>query len=132
MRGLKICLWIAGVLCLLSVIGMFLPCPALCAIARAFGIEPTSDSPLLEYGVRTTLATYVAVGVYLVILAMNPMKYGVLVPFTGVASLFLGLVCAAAGVVAEMPALWFLGDSLSCLILGVLILVFWRKAKASN
>jgi len=28
-----------------------------------------------------------------------------------------------------MPALWFLGDAVPCLILGVLIVVFWRKAK---
>jgi hypothetical protein len=132
MRGLKICLWIAGVLCLLLVIGMFLPCPALCAIARAFGIEPTPDSPLLEYMVRLLFATYVGVGVYFVILALDPMKYGVLVPFTGVAALLMGLACVVVGVIAEMPPMWFLSDSLSCLVLGVLILVFWRKAKASN
>ena len=129
MRGLKIFLWIGAVLCLLSAIGMFLPCSVLCAIARAFGIEPTSDSPLLEYGVRTILATYVAVGVYLLILALDPMKYGVLVPFTGVASLFLGLVCAVAGVVAEMPPKWFLSDSLSCAVWGVLVLICWQKAR---
>jgi hypothetical protein len=129
MRGLKIFLWIGAVLCLLSAIGMFLPCSALCAIARAFGIESTSDSPLLEYGVRTTLATYVAVGVYLVILALDPMKYGVLVPFTGVASLFLGLVCAVAGVASAMPLWWFLSDSLSCVVWGVLVLIFWQKAR---
>lgn len=131
MRGLKIFLWIGAVLCLLSVIGMFLPCSVLCAIARAFGVEPTSDSPLLEYGARTTLATYFAIGVCLVILAMNPLKYGILVPFTGVASLFLGLVCAVAGAVAEMPPKAFLSDSLSFIVWGVLILIFWRKARPS-
>jgi len=129
MRGLKIFLWIGAVLCLLSAIGMFLPCSVLCAIARAFGIESTSDSPLLEYGVRTILATYAAIGVYLVILALDPMKYGVLVLFTGVASLFLGLVCAVAGVVAAMPLLWFLSDSLSCAVWGVLVLICWQKAQ---
>jgi len=29
----------------------------------------------------------------------------------------------------KMPILWFLGDSLSCMVLGFLILVFWRQAK---
>jgi hypothetical protein len=130
MRGLKIFLWIGAVLCLLSAIGMFLPCSVLCGIARAFGVEPTTDSPLLEYGARTILATYAAVGVYLVILALNPMKYGVLVPFTGAAALFLGLVCAVAGMAAEMPPKWFLSDSLSCIVWGVLILIFWRKARS--
>jgi hypothetical protein len=31
-----------------------------------------------------------------------------------------------------MPFLWFLGDSLSCTILGILILVFWRQAKRAS
>jgi hypothetical protein len=31
-----------------------------------------------------------------------------------------------------MPAKWFLGDTLSCLVLGVLILVFWQRARRSQ
>jgi len=69
------------------------------------------------------------VGVFFVILALHPMKYGVLVPFSGLAAVFLGVVCAIAGLVVGMPVLWFLGDSVSCTVLGVLIVVFWRQAK---
>jgi hypothetical protein len=29
----------------------------------------------------------------------------------------------------KMPNLWFLGDSSSCLVLGILILVFWQRAR---
>jgi hypothetical protein len=132
MRALKICLWISGIACLLSAIGMFLPCSILCAIVRAFGIETTTDSPLLEYGARTTLATYFAIGVYLVILAMDPMKYGILVPFTGVAAVFIGVVCGITGLAVAMPLLWVLGDFVSCTVLGVLILVFWQQAKQAS
>jgi len=134
MRALKICLWIAGILCLLSVFGMFLPISALESIAKYFGIESLHlpDSPLVEYVVRVMSATYVAVGVYLVILALNPMKYGIMVPFTGLAAVFLGVACAITGLVVGMPVLWFLGDSLSCLVLGILILVFWRQAKQTT
>ena len=66
------------------------------------------------------------------ILALHPMKYGVLVPFSGLAAVFLGVVCAIAGLVVGMPVLWFLGDSVSCTVLGVLILVFWRQAKQTS
>jgi len=132
MRGLKICLWIAGILCLLSVFGMFLPIRVIESLARAFGVQTLPDSPLVMYVVRVMSATYAGVGVYFVILALHPMKYAVLVPFTGLASVFLGVVCAITGLVVGMPALWFLGDSLSCLVLGTLILLFWRQAKTSN
>jgi len=127
MRALKICLWIAGVGCLLSVFGMFLPMSAIESIAKFFGIESLPDSPLLVYAVRLMSGTYAAVGVFFIILALDPMKYGVMVPFSGVGAVFVGVVCAIAGLLTAMPLWWFLGDSLSCLVLGVLILVFWIK-----
>ena len=127
MRALKICLWIAGVGCLLSVFGMFLPMSVFESIAKFFGIESLPDSPLLVYAVRLMSGTYAAVGVFFIILALDPMKYGVMVPFSGLGAVFVGVVCAIAGLLAAMPLWWFLGDSLSCLVLGVLILVFWIK-----
>jgi len=132
MRALKICLWIAGILCLLSVFGMFLPIRAIESLVKAFGVQTLPDSPLVMYVVRVMSATYVGVGVYFVILALHPMDYGVLVPFTGLAAVFLGVVCGIAGLAVGMPLLWFLGDFVSCTVLGVLILVFWRRAKMAG
>ncbi|MHC4394326.1 MAG: hypothetical protein ACYS1A_01600 [Planctomycetota bacterium] len=134
MRALKICLWIAAILCLLSVFGMFLPIAAWESIAKFFGAESfhLPDSPLVEYVVRVGSAMAVATGVYLIILALHPMKYPVLIPFTGLASVLLGVVCGITGLVVRMYPLWFLGDTLSCLVLGILILVFWQKAKADQ
>ena len=132
MRALKICLWIAGVGCLLSVFGMFLPMSVFESIAKFFGIELLPDSPLLVYAVRLMSATYAAVGVFFIILALQPMKYGIMVPFSGVGAVFVGVVCAIAGLLTAMPLWGFLGDSLSCLVLGVLILVFWQQAKQTS
>ena len=129
MRALKICLWIAGVLCLLAVVGLFLPFSACQAVARFFGVESLPDSPLIMYVIRTAAATYVGIGVYFVILALRPKDYGVLVPFSGLAAVFVGAVCGITGLIVKMPVLWFLGDCLSCAVLGVLILLFWRRAK---
>ncbi len=86
MRGLKICLWVAGVGCLSSVFGMFLPVSACESVARFFGVETLPDSPLCVYALRVMSAMAVAVGVFLIILALDPMKYGVMVPFTGVSA----------------------------------------------
>ena len=128
MRALKICLWIAGILCLLSVVGMFLPISAWESIAKFFGIESLPDSPLVPYAARLMSATYAGVGVFFLILALRPMDYGIMVPFSGLAAVVLGVVCAITGLAVGMPVLWFLGDSVPCVVLGVLILVFWRKA----
>jgi hypothetical protein len=106
---------------------MVLPVSAVESICEAFGIESLPDSPQFMYAVRLLTATYCAAGAFLVILALDPVKYGVMVLFAGIASVFLGVVCGIAGLAAEMPIWWFLGDSLGCLVLGVLILVFWRQ-----
>ena len=132
MRALKICLWIAGFACLLSVFGMFLHVSAIETITKFFGIESLPDSPQFMYAVRLMSGTYAAVGVFFIILALQPMKYGVMVPFSGLGAVFVGVVCAITGLLSEMPLLWFMGDSLSCLVLGVLILVFWQKSKQAS
>jgi hypothetical protein len=132
MLGLKICLWITGILCLLCVFGMFLPVSTLESFTGLFGIESLPGSPLGTYMVRVVSATYVGIGVFCIILALDPMKYGVIVPFSGIVSVFLGVVCGITGPVVGMPAKWFLGDTLSSLLLGVLILVFWQQAKKAT
>jgi hypothetical protein len=129
MRGLKICLWVTGILCLLSVVWLFLPFSVYEAIGRSFGIEPLPDWPLFMYAMRTMAATFIGIGAYFIILALEPMKYKVLVPFSGLVAVFIGMVCVIAGTTAAMPVMWYLADALSCIILGSLILIFWQRAK---
>ena len=132
MCGLKICLWVAGILCLLCVFGVFLPVSIWESFIGFFGLDSFPDSPLFDYVVRVTSATFVGVGVFFIILAKDPMKYGIMVPFTGLAAVVLGVICGITGFAVKMPNLWFLGDALSCLVLGVLILVFWQQAKQTS
>jgi len=114
MRALKISLWIAGIGCLLSLFGMVLPVSSWESIAKLFGVESVPNLPQFSYAI---------------ILALDPLKYGVMVPFSGFGAVFVGMVCAIAGLLTKIAFWWFMGDSLSCLILGALILVFWQQAK---
>lgn len=132
MRGLKICLWITALACLLTLPALFLPIGVLESIVGVFDGQPFPDSPLLEYAIRTVSATFVAIGGFFIVLALNPAKYAILVPGSGLAFIFIGVVCMVTGPVVRMPALWFLGDALSCLVLGALILIFWRRGKRST
>jgi len=130
MRGLKICLLITGLLCLPCAGGIFLPISTLESFTKFFGIASLAGPPLATYAIRVVSATYTGIGVFFIILALNPLKYGVLVLFSGIGSVLLGMVCGITGSAVGMPAKWFLCDSLSCTVLGVLILVFWQRAKA--
>ena len=128
MRALKVCLWIVAVCCLLAMVGLFLPMSVLQSLAKAFGEQDFPDSPVFSYVVRVMCATYVGVGVFYLILALRPMKYGVLVPFSGAAGVFVGVACGISGLAAGVPLFWFLGDCLLCSVFGILILVFWWRA----
>jgi hypothetical protein len=129
MRGLKACLWIGGILCLVSAVGVILPLSAWESMASFFGAESFPSSPLVMYFIRVMSATYVAIGIFFIILARRPMEYGIIVPFAGLASVALGLTCAIVGYIEEMPNLWFLGDASSCLVFGLLVFFFWHQAK---
>jgi hypothetical protein len=98
-------------------------------VAKFFGAESLPDSPIFEYTARLMSATYAAIGVFFTILALRPLDYGVMVPFSGWTTLLLGVVCAIIGFTVGMPTWWFMGDAGFCFVFGVLILVFWRQAK---
>ena len=132
MRGLKVCLWITGLSCLLSVFGIFLPISIFQNIAGFFGIEALPASPVFAYAMRIISATYVGIGVFFIILATAPMKYGPLVPFSAIATFLLGVVCAIAGLVTKIPTLWFMSDASACMVLGTLILIFWRQSQPKS
>ena len=132
MRALKVCLGIAGVLCLLGVIGLFIPMSALGSVAATFGLPEFPDDPMFGLVYRVMAATYVAVGVFFIILALNPKKYGILVPFSGVAGVFVGVVLALCGAKASMPLWWCAVKFLFCAVFGVLIIVFWIRGRSAG
>lgn len=128
MRGLKICLWISGIMWLLSVIGVFLPVSVIESFYTFMGVESFPDSALFLYGLRVMSAIAAGVGVFYIILALRPMDYGIMVPFSGIGSIVLGVICGIAGISIKIPIPWFLGDALGCFVIGVLILAFWRQS----
>ena len=130
MSGLKSCLWIAGIACLISVCAMFfLPLSTWESIAKYFGVESLPDTPVFVYVARLTSAMWTMIGVFFIILAMNPSKYDVMIPFSGLAMVFLGMVCWVTGLVMGMPSRLVLVDSLSGIVLGTLIFAFWKRNK---
>ncbi len=129
MRALKICLWIHGLGCLLSVFTVFLPMRLLESLYATLLGQPFPDAPEIVYAVRLMSATSVMLGGFFILLALHPAERGVLVPFAGWATVFLGVVCVIGGLEARMPLWWFLGDALWCLVLGILIVIFSRQAR---
>lgn len=128
MRQLKICLWVIGLLYSLALVGLFMGSSTIESLATTFGSPAFPDSPLFAYTLRVMLGAYSAIGLFHVILALDPMRHGVLVPFSGVASILIGVACLVSGVKVGVSALVYIMDFFFCELFGVLILVFWFRA----
>ncbi|MCK4913689.1 MAG: hypothetical protein KAS69_03710 [Planctomycetes bacterium] len=132
MKALKICLWLTGIVCLLSVIGVIAPLKHIQWFMGLFGIESLPDSPLFLYMLRLICATWAGIGIFFIILALNPLSYGVLVPLSALFLILVGAVCGVTGFITKMPFKWYASDLLSCVILGLLILIFYPQAKKNG
>lgn len=130
MRGLKVCLWMAAVGCLLSVVGLFMSPELIESLFNWFRVdEQFPDGALVMYMFRLMSGTSVIIGVFFAILAIDPSMYGVLLPFSGLAAVAVGMLCAVTGIALGVVPQWYLGDALPCVIIGVLIFAFWQKTK---
>ena len=132
MRQLKICLWVVGVLYSLALVGLFMKSSTIESVATTFGSPAFPDAPLFAYTLRVMLGVYSAIGLFHVILALNPMKYGALVPFAGLAAILVGAICLVWGVKVRLSALVYLADFLFCELFGALIVVFWLRARPAE
>ena len=132
MKALKFCLWLTGIVCLLSVVGVVAPLKNIQWFMGLFGIESLPDSPLFLYMLRLICATWAGIGIFFIILALNPLSYGVLVPLSALFLILVGAVCGVTGFITKMPFKWYASDLLSCVILGLLILIFYPQAKKNG
>jgi hypothetical protein len=131
MRALRRTLVLMGLLCVLAIVGMALPVPTMAKLADRLGLGRTLiETPLFIYTVRVMCATFVAIGVFLFILAGDPLRYGVMVPFAGAASVWIGVSCALFGMASRMGAIYFVGDAAACILLGIFVMRFHRRAVA--
>ncbi len=127
MKGLKTVLWICGALLLLEFVEMLVPVRFLASWCGRFGIEMPLDS-MSTYMMRMCQASFGLMGVFLIILAKDPLKYGPMVLLAGYGDLFLALVVLAWGSRYGLPPLMVWLGTATLVTVGVLILLFRGKA----
>jgi hypothetical protein len=131
MKALKLVLWIAAVGCLAAVPFMVLPWSVFDKITLVFGIEPVPDNPLVMYILKVSCGVYGLIGVFFIILARNPLAYGAMLDLAAYGLTLFGLLSLIVGSSLEVPLRVFAGDSLSGLVLGIMIIVLSIKVKRS-
>jgi len=72
------------------------------------------------------------IGIFFVILARNPLKYGAMLPLAAYGLLCYGVFCLVGGIRYGLPVWTYSGDVIFGVVAGVLILVLRKKAMRAN
>ena len=127
MKGLKIILWICAVSCLLGFICAALPWSVITTFYRWSAVQPPLEAPTV-FLARLCLATFGLTGIFFVILARNPLNYGVMLLLAGYGLICFGIFYFVGGIRYGLPVWIYSQKSLFSAVLGVLILIFRKKA----
>ena len=92
MQSLKAALWITAIGFLMAVPFIFLPWSVLEAIASFYGIDPIPDVPVVVYSCKILFFVCGFIGIYFIILAMNPLGYGAMLYLGAYGLIVLGLL----------------------------------------
>jgi len=128
MKGLKVILWICGIAFLLSFVFLFVPWRFMVAWCGRMGVEVSVTEPVAAYVTRVILVCCGLIGVFFVILAKDPLRYGPMLPLAGNGLVLAGLACLAWGMRYRLPFIMFGFDTIFCIVTGVLILLFRGRA----
>lgn len=123
MNSLKITLWISAVGCLIAAPFTFLPWGIIENIFLWFGVEPIPNNLITTYLFRMACGVFALIGIFFIILAKNPFKYGVMLHLGAYGLIFLGTLCLILGLSLNMPLKLYIGDTLFGLVLGFLIVI---------
>ena len=129
MKSLKVALWITAIGCLTAVPFIFLPWAAVESIGSWFGIESLPDMPIAVYFFKVVFGVFGLIGVFFIILARNPLKYGSMLNLGAFGLILFGLLALILGLAIGLPPIVYIGDGLSGLVLGTAILVFFSRSK---
>lgn len=129
MKGLKIALWICGIGCLTALPFMVLPWAMIENVYRWFGYEPIPDVPAAMYLFRIACGIFGLIGLYFIILAQNPLRYGPMLILSAYGLISFGLLCLVVGLILRMSPMFYIGDALFALVLGIVIVILSSKAQ---
>jgi len=132
MKALKIILWICAISCLSGFIIAALPWQAVTAWFNLIGYQPPSPEPITVFMFRLCLAICGMIGIFFVILARNPLKYGAMLQLTAYGLLFYGVCCLVGGIRYGLPVWIYAGDVIFGVIVGILLFIFRKKAMQAN
>ena len=132
MKGLKTVLWICAVCCLSGFVFAALPWRAFTALCHWVGIQPPAAEAITVFMFRLSLAIFGMIGIFFVILARNPLKYGAMLLLAAYGLVCYGVFSLVGGLRYGLPVWTYAGDVIFGVVAGVLLVFFRKKAIRSS
>ena len=133
MKALKVILWISAIGSGLSgFASAFLPWHIITGWIASSGVQPPGNESATIYMFRLGFMAYGMMGVFFGILATNPLKYGVMLPFAACFLICYALFRFVGGIAYQYPVGHYLGDFITGILFGVLILILRKRALKSK
>jgi hypothetical protein len=112
-----------------SIFGVVLPWPRAVEALQGLGARDIPADPMLDYWLRMGSGAFALVGGLFLLLALQPARYAVIIPWFGWLMLGEGIILLAHGVRLHLPPLPFYADTGACLFGGLGIVALANAAK---
>jgi hypothetical protein len=129
LRLLRLALLFSAFVWGISVFGVFLRWEVAAETLQGMGAKPISYDPMLDYWLRMAAGAFALVGTGYFLLAINPRKYAVMLPWFGWIMVAEGVVLLSHGLRLGIGPFPFIGDVLASFAGGVGILTFQKAAR---
>jgi hypothetical protein len=128
LRLLRIVLLFAAFAWGVSAFGVFSTWDSAAQALQGMGAKPIAYDRMLDYWLRMASGAFTLVGVGYLLLAINPRKYALLLPWSGWLMVIEGIVLAGHGFRLGLPPFPFYGDIAACFAGGAAILALQKSA----
>ena len=127
MKALKIILWISAIGSLSGFITAFLPWHIIMDWMILTGIKPPGNEPATIYMFRLGFMAYGMIGIFLLVLAKNPLKYEAMLPLAAGFLICYALFRLVGGILYKYPIWHYIGDFIVGIVFGIFILVLRKR-----
>ncbi len=129
-RLLRLTLFFCAFVWGISICGVFLSWNTATTALQGMGAQSIPDDPMLDYWLRMASGAFALVGTGYFLLALNPRKFAVMLPWFGSIMLIEGVILLGHGLRLGLGPFPFYGDVAACFLGGAGIFAF-RKAAQS-
>jgi hypothetical protein len=112
-----------------SAVGVFVSWQQAEKFLEGLGAKPIAYDPMLDYWLRMAAGAFALIGVWYLLLTLQPQKFSAAIPWFGRLMLVEGLILLVHGLRLSLPPFPFYGDVSACLIAGSGILFCSRSLR---